>query len=514
MTPDTPLIKAHPWYREYWELVTNCTNPTSNSHCPYNHLNLAGLPRVKVMHVVDGVYALAHALQSTLKRVGTNCGILSELKRVNFTNKHGLNIEFDIDGNPKFASFELVNLKLEGSNTSFQKAGFWSSKGRRLTLLADSVYFSNPNNASAVPEATCSEVCPPGSHAPLHGTKSCCWTCTPCPEGHIQPRQGQHICEKCTDGALPNKDQTACLLPDEMFFHIQSVPGIILMALTSLLLFCIFSAKLYMFQKRNTPVVMALNHDLSTLQFVSMIATLLVLPLLSNQRPSLIMCSALLFCFVAFYTVTLSVVFMKADRLYRIFQASLSNKYNPNSRLRNNSVQFLTILLLTCMGVMTCFIFYIVSTPSVTVTRKTDKTAVTAEYFCSGSFNTIMGVNLAYCFVIAVICGICAFRSRRLPQNYNEAKTTSFAMFAFCLIWTCACVVYLSVTSSIQKQSVLLYTSLLSMTLIFFATYSEKLYILIWRPDLNTKKYFGSKIWEKSRGNSRLTSISSINSRL
>lgn len=45
------------------------------------------------------------------------------------------------------------------------------------------------------------------------------------------------------------------------------------------------------------------------------------------------------------------------------------------------------------------------------------------------------GSILVYTAILAFVCFICAFKGRKLPENYNEAKFITFGMLIYFIAW-------------------------------------------------------------------------------
>ena len=128
----------------------------------------------------------------------------------------------------------------------------------------------------------------------------------------------------------------------------------------------------------------------------------------------------------------MSVTFTKTDRLLRIFKASTTGRLSKGSRVLNNRLQFLTVFALTVIACLVCTIFYFVFQPILVekIERKDDGAVM--SFSCGTDFTILLLILLSYIFAISLTCSIFAFKARKLPENYNEARYTSFAKFSFC----------------------------------------------------------------------------------
>lgn len=59
---------------------------------------------------------------------------------------------------------------------------------------------------------------------------------------------------------------------------------------------------------------------------------------------------------------------------------------------------------------------------------------LTAVLTCKVStFSLIM--SLVYNMVLILLCTLYAFKTRKIPENFNEAKYIGFTMYSTCIVW-------------------------------------------------------------------------------
>ena len=499
-TPDK--IRENPFLHEYWLTKRNCREVMGNYTCPEKNVSLLQLPKSKYVNVMDGVYAIAYALHSYLEDNRNNKtfqfenGVLLEyVKNVSFTGKNNIEVSFDKSGNPAGASYNLVNLQFNNDgNASHETVGKWDFRDRKIYLSSNiTIQFSN--NSANIPTSSCRENCLPGYRGLIFGNRPCCWKCVKCPPETIQPNYGQENCSLCTEGAMPNKNQTKCIQPNILNIKLNTAKGAILTLLSILGALLTFTSIIILIRFRTTPIAKALNIRLSILQLISMFF-LTGLPLVCfSTRATETSCIVQLYYFIFFYTIAISVTFTKADRLLKIFKASKSGMLSKHSRIKSNKIQYITVAGLTLGGILVLTAVYLAFRP------KTDKDIshidsnnITVEFFCKGHYDTILFILLGYISIIALICGVYAFKARKLPETYNEARYTSFAMFIFLLCWMMFIPIYFSTTSKLGRVIIWCYISLVVNIIIFILMYLPKLYTILFKPEENTTEKFREKM--------------------
>ncbi|KAG8147615.1 hypothetical protein E2320_022355, partial [Naja naja] len=75
-----------------------------------------------------------------------------------------------------------------------------------------------------MPLSICNEKCPFGySKVKVEGKLSCCYDCTPCPEGKIADQMDLDYCFPCQVDQYPNKGQDNCLQKTVTYLTFQEL---------------------------------------------------------------------------------------------------------------------------------------------------------------------------------------------------------------------------------------------------------------------------------------------------
>ena len=51
------------------------------------------------------------------------------------------------------------------------------------------------------------------------------------------------------------------------------------------------------------------------------------------------------------------------------------------------------------------------------------------------STNFAVVMSLLYNMILIILCTVYAFKTRKIPENYNEAKYIAFTMYSTCIVW-------------------------------------------------------------------------------
>lgn len=514
----------NPWIEEYWisnkhcnKIIENISPTTTPKYrCPDKNTDLTKLPTKKYVNVFDAVYAVAHGLhnylinnsqessskiisQKTLPQI--DLAILSDyVKNVSFTGKSNTTISFNAQGNPEQARYAITNVKYNVSTNSFSHLtiGIWNSDTKKVQLKRSvrknqEQYLQFSNLSNTVPRSSCAERCTPGFYGLKFGDTPCCWKCVQCPDGEVQPEPEQNKCIKCGNGMVSNQKHTICITPKVIYLTLTGTAGGVIFGLMIVSYFLISVCVVIFFINRHTPIVKASNKKMTCLQIISMFFQL-ALPTLHYQwkidiRTGII-CGVEIFYFIFFTTITISIIFVKADHLLRIFTLSKNCQMARDSVTKGNAKQYFTVCILTLIGLGIGVVLFIIFQPTVMREVRNHGDKVHLTYHCGASQDVILFSTVLYIVFISLICSIYAFKARKLPQDFNEARFTSFAMFTFVLLWVMAVPIYFSQTNKIHKKASWCILCVLSTVVIFVPMYLPKVYIIVFRPEENTLERF------------------------
>ncbi|XP_043935118.1 vomeronasal type-2 receptor 26-like [Protopterus annectens] len=412
------------------------------------------------------------------------------IKHVHFTNEAGEEIFFDANGDPP-AIFDILQWQaFPNGSSSYVQVGMFDSTapaGQKISINVSSIIwnveFLQQNGFSQIPRSVCSESCSPGYRkAPQKGQPVCCFNCVPCSKGEISNATDSTICKTCPEELWSNDNQDKCIPKMIEFLSYEEPLGVTLTVITiffsvlSISILCVFVAS------RETPIVRANNRNLSYLLLVSLMLCFLS-SLTFIGHPMTVNCMLRQATFGTTFSFCTSCILAKTVTVVVAFGAT-----NPNSKLKMWLGSRTPNVILLCGSVVQFSICttWLASSPPYPE-RNTEFRNEKLIIQCNQGSVVAFSCMLGYLGALAIITFIVAFLARKLPDTFNEAKFITFSMLVFVSVWLSFIPAYLS-TSGKYMVAVEVFAILSSGAGMVFCIFFPKCYIILLRPDLNTRE--------------------------
>ncbi|XP_041435250.1 vomeronasal type-2 receptor 26 [Xenopus laevis] len=334
-------------------------------------------------------------------------------------------------------------------------------------------------------KSQCSANCPPGYRkVPQNGAPSCCYDCVSCSEGEVSNLTDLENCVICPDYKWPNHGKTLCLEKPHEFLSYEGDPLTLIFNVITLVLFLISLSMLGIFISfRDTPVVKANNRNLSFLLLVSIKLSFLSVFLFLG-RPVDITCMLRQTSFGITFSTSVSCILAKTIMVCVAFKAS-----KPGSSWRKwmgpkvaNYIAFVCSVIQIVISV----IWLVISPPFAEENIHSEPGIIIIQ--CNEGSVVAFYIVLSYMGLLASVSFIVAFLARTLPDSFNEAKYITFSMLLFCSVWITMIPAYLS-TKGKYMVAVEIFAIISSSCGLLFCIFLPKCYIILLKPEINTKQY-------------------------
>uniref|UniRef100_A0A671U4M5 G-protein coupled receptors family 3 profile domain-containing protein n=1 Tax=Sparus aurata TaxID=8175 RepID=A0A671U4M5_SPAAU len=476
--PQSDIIKA------IWEKFFDCSFSPSNTSAMCTgteDLRTVSSDYTDVTHfrpennVYKAVYLVAYALHALLQcengsnpTTGKPCVnksevqpklVLEHMYYVNFTTQNGAKVFFDENGE-SVAQYDLVN---------------WQMK--------------EDGSAEIVPRSVCREPCPPGTRKATNKFKPvCCFDCFECPEGTISNQINSPDCLICPPEFWPNEKKDQCLPKPSEYLSYKEVMGALLTGFGCVGVFLSLLTSIIFLTHKETPIVKANNSELSFLLLFSLKLCFLC-SLTFIGQPSEWSCMLRHTAFGITFVLCISCVLGKTIVVLMAFRATF-----PGSNVMKwfgPTQQRLSVLTFTLIQVVICILWLTISPPYPKMNMKYYKEKIILE--CALGSAVGFWAVLSYIGLLALLCFILAFLARKLPDSFNEAKLITFSMLIFCAVWITFIPAYVSSPGKFTV-AVEIFAILASSFGLLVCIFFPKCYIIIFRPERNSKKHMMGKI--------------------
>uniref|UniRef100_UPI00398F0132 G-protein coupled receptor family C group 6 member A-like n=1 Tax=Pristiophorus japonicus TaxID=55135 RepID=UPI00398F0132 len=449
---------ANRFIEEYKKLYLNCSdrcvndtgtcNANSQQYKPLNTFNLSShCACSKANNALNdhdlieniqpgttyGVYlaitAIAHALQRIINCEQRNCNeninlqswqLVNELKDVNFMGEHG---PFQFDNSGDFRNgYDLISWKIAKASVQFVSVGGYN-------VVNSEINFTNYTflKTTKVILSNCSRTCTPGERKNASNRSPCCYGCTPCPVGYYAARNDSNLCEECPNDHWSEAGSPTCQERTIEFLRWSEIASIVLILAASLGTFVIFAITIIITKSLHTPAVKAAGGWMCYIMLFSLLLNFVSVILFIGE-PFDYICKIRQPFFGVSFTLCVSCILVKSIRIILAFS------FNPITRKRIKYVfkPVPIIIATTGIQVIICAMWLCLNSPHIIKYKGFPKIIL---LLCDEGSHVAFGIMLGYIALLACVCFVLAFKGRKAPDKYNEAKLVTFSMLIYLIVW-------------------------------------------------------------------------------
>ncbi|KAL9964461.1 hypothetical protein ACROYT_G028107 [Oculina patagonica] len=506
------------WWSEVSTLIENCSASKDKEIC--FHEFVLDMHSSYSPYVIDAVYSVAHALdifiQDTMtsdrdyqRELNMDMNAMQDLlSRVKFAGITG-NISFDKLGDRGSAFYDILTLQQveDAKPKRLEKVviGKWEKNEQHDEQLNifEKIRWNTPNGNP--PKSECLDQCLAGTRKAI--TSPCCWQCVSCPRGTINRIPGSERCIECPKGKQSNEARTKCVDLPLANLKYSSAGGIVILVFSA----CCIIATLFSFTVTcrfwNTPIVKASNREFSLVLMVS-ILLLLTLVVINLFEPSDRICKIIYPWRYVTYNLCLSFLLIKILRISSAFHVPIVHSFVITSL--TNRMQGVIVVTLHILLLLVLLPWLLLDPPN----KK--EHVLTDQYIfieCK-AYDLVLGKSLflvtcSYILFQTVFSAFCSFKIRNIPENFSEAKRIAFSMYIFSF----SVLAYYPVEFSMDGWYVTVVdcvTTLLSAYGFLCCILLPKIYIILWRPEMNNLNHIRQEVTQFSFGTSSAVRVNPV----
>ena len=504
MTSEWSDVEDNPWNCPGFRQVHDSSKSEQHHSNVVNEIYSSYVP-----YIIDAVYSAAHALDilttdlngidaSDLQQFDVNIKKMQRvLGRVNFTGLTG-KIKFDKFGDIDSASYDIFIIERVSSETNGLKTnlvGKWENHAKSKAQLNfyREILWRTVNGET--PKSECSEQCQPGTRK--SSTSPCCWHCVQCPGGSVNPYPGSASCVECPKGRTANQAKTECVALPSANLSYNSVGGMFILGFATFGVILSFFSFVVIVKFWNSPIVKASKRELSISLLLSVLL-LLSLTFINVLEPTNTICRIIYPVRYLTYNLCLSVLLTKFLLISSAFQVPIV--------INSLSDRVQVCILIMLQVLLLIFILpWLQLDPPFKVQHIYSElyTFSKCKAFTSFTGKSLFSVICFYVFVQLLLSAVFAFNVRKIPEHFSEAKRTAFSLYIFLLSLLC----FHPVEWSIDGWYVTVVdcvTTLLSAYGFLGCIFLPKMYILLFRPDLNALANIRQEVTQFSFGSNRV----------
>lgn len=239
----------------------------------------------------------------------------------------------------------------------------------------------------------------------------------------------EFTCQDCPDGNTPNQNLTLCIPLPVLHLTWDSLWVLLPVSVSTLGIFAAGYVFYVFIKYNNTPLIMASGRELCYVLLIGILlsygTTFILL-----AKPTIILCTIKRFILGISLCLIYASVLIKTNRIYRIFNRGVKAMVKRPSYTSPKSQIFICMSLVSVqvVGGLTWIGFE--KPETMFVKHYTDFLVLT----CKASQIAVL-LSLVYNMLLIIMCTVFGFMTRKIPQNFNEAKYIAFTMYSTCIVW-------------------------------------------------------------------------------
>ncbi|KAM4816927.1 G-protein coupled receptor family C group 6 member A isoform X3 [Urocitellus parryii] len=427
-------------------------------------------------------------INQTLEKIIAEAQLLDVLKNVTFTDG-GNSFHFDAHGDLNIG-YDVVLWKEINGHMTIAKMAEYDLQNDVFIIPNQEAKNEFRNLKQTL--SKCSKECSPGEMKKTTRSQHiCCYECVSCPENHYSNQTDMDHCVLCNNETHWAPVRSAmCLEKEVEYLNWNDSLALLLVALSLLGIIFVLAIGIIFTRNLNTPVVkssggLVVCYVILLCHFLNFASTGFFI-----GEPQDFTCKTRQTLFGVSFTLCISCILMKSLKILLAFS------FDPNLQNFLKCLYKPIPIIFTCTGiqVIICILWLIFAAPTVEENVSLPRVIILE---CEEGSTLAFGTMLGYIAILAFICFIFAFKGRKLPENYNEAKFITFGMLIYFIAWITFIPVY-ATTLGKYLPAVEIIVILISNYGILCCTFFPKCYVILCKQETNTKSAFLELIYSYS----------------
>ncbi|XP_038196764.1 G-protein coupled receptor family C group 6 member A [Arvicola amphibius] len=488
--------------------LTHDTTKTIENHFFMRNDFLWHYTEPGLIHSIElAVFALGHAVRDLCQ--ARNCQkpnafqpweLLDVLKNVTFSDGRN-SFHFDAHGDLN-TGYDVVLWKELGGLMTVTKMAEYDLKHDVFIITSQEAKREFRKLKQIL--SKCSKECSPGQMKKATGSQHmCCYDCVSCPENHYSNQTDMDHCLLCNNEThwAPVRS-TVCFEKEVEYLDWNDSLALLLIALSLLGIAFVLAIGIIFTRNLNTPVVkssggLAVCYVMLTCHTLNFASTGFFI-----GEPQDFACKTRQTLFGVSFTLCVSCILMKSLKILLAFS------FDPKLKTLLKCLYRPVPIVLTCTGVqvLICTLWLVLAAPVVEENISLPRVIILE---CEEGSVLAFGTMLGYIAVLAFLCFIFAFKGRKLPENYNEAKFLTFGMLIYFIAWITFIPVY-ATTFGKYLPAVEIIVILISNYGILCCTFFPKCYVILYKQKTNTKSAFLQMVYSYSSHSANNLALSHV----
>ncbi|KYN01754.1 Metabotropic glutamate receptor 7 [Cyphomyrmex costatus] len=483
------------WFREFWSQHHKCTfsvNASSAMTRCTGEEKLADYEQEGLVpFVVDAVYAMAHGVHNVIEEecvnnLGTShylCEslvpapdgprLLQHIHNVSFIGRQNTEIKFNSDGDAYgFYNIYQYQRKDEG-RFDYILIGIWKEE---LSLDINMTRWATGVGELHIPRSMCSDNCPMG-HV-RNFVEPCCWSCVACREDAYVYND---TCKNCNPGYAPNSTMMGCIKLTAEVIPWTSPWALVPLIFASIGILSTLFTTVVFIRFNRTPVIMASGRELCYVLLVGILSCY-GMSFVILSKPTTWNCTYLRIGLGLCLSICYSAILTKTNRISRIFNQG-TKKIKRLSYTSPKS-QVVIAIGITAVQLIGTIVWLMIEPPDTTEIHPYPLSAVLT---CRVSTFSLM-MSLVYNMFLILMCTLYAFKTRKIPEDFNEAKYIGFTMYSTCIVWLAFVPIYFGTNNDYKVQIASMCMCInISASVALGCLFTPKVYLVLFQPYKNVR---------------------------